>query len=366
MPLLLWVWLILCCCGWVCSAPDAAQSHHLTVGYGQSVLLPCDGSAYLDEDYNVQWEAMGSDVAALGGDSVDIHNTFKDRLRFASMEERNAGNWSIVLDNLRLSDTDMYECIWAGRRTLSTVWLTVELPQVEHTVKAYWNESVTLPCYLDIPRNQSPNDLRVWWEEANNTIFEKQEDTLWFSPEYTLKSSEEQQIYLRPENIDKFHLYLSQNTTDRFNGGEYHCWYQTKESDELKAGIPGTIYLTVMYFFPDTVTNENTTIDEWGSTLYWATDWTADGVEGSTMPESTTGETPVLIDEVTEPMEVITEPLPMKAFDETMTSFPDELSPVTPESSDWDDFPWVRTGLIACVLLATAVVLCILGALHKL
>lgn len=52
------------------------------------------------------------------------------------------------------------------------------VPQVEHTVEAYWNESVTLPCYLDIPRNQSPNDLRVWWEEANNTIFEKQEDTV--------------------------------------------------------------------------------------------------------------------------------------------------------------------------------------------
>lgn len=41
------------------------QSLNLQVEYGESAILPCDGSAYLEEEGSVQWEAMGEDVAIL-------------------------------------------------------------------------------------------------------------------------------------------------------------------------------------------------------------------------------------------------------------------------------------------------------------
>uniref|UniRef100_A0AAV2L9X3 Uncharacterized protein n=1 Tax=Knipowitschia caucasica TaxID=637954 RepID=A0AAV2L9X3_KNICA len=52
----------------------------------------------------------------------------------------------------------------------------------------------------------------------------------------------------------------------------------------------------------------------------------------------------------------------MEAQEETSTSYPHEdVDEEEEDSVDWSDFPWVRIGLIAAVLSATALVLCILG-----
>ncbi|CAJ1087187.1 uncharacterized protein LOC123975316 isoform X4 [Xyrichtys novacula] len=53
----------------------------------------------------------------------------------------------------------------------------------------------------------------------------------------------------------------------------------------------------------------------------------------------------------------------MEALKEMVTSFPGEET--TSESVQWENLPWIRIGLIAGVLLVTAIVLCVLKSLQK-
>lgn len=126
------------------------QMVNIQVEFGEPAILPCNGSAYLDEklDLNVQWEAMGQDVAILSegglsvGDQFEVsavglslfekyfwftqsHYPFQGRVLLHSEEKLWEGDWSVVLEHTILSDTDMYECILQGRKTISTVWLEV-------------------------------------------------------------------------------------------------------------------------------------------------------------------------------------------------------------------------------------------------
>ncbi|XP_074521029.1 uncharacterized protein LOC141786186 [Halichoeres trimaculatus] len=72
---------------------------------------------------------------------------------------------------------------------------------------------------------------------------------------------------------------------------------------------------------------------------------------------------PVFLEDSTQPTKETTESEPMEALNEMMTSLPDEET--TSESAQWENLPWVRIGLIAGVLLVTAVALCVLKAQQK-
>ncbi|XP_055021565.1 uncharacterized protein LOC129412284 isoform X2 [Boleophthalmus pectinirostris] len=388
----IWMLALLFCCGSVYSAPDVPQSIHMTVPYGQTVVLPCNGSALVGEkDPEVFWEAMGSDVLTIIGGDVIVQERYEGR---ASVSDPSGVDWSLVLDSVRLSDKDMYECIWRGRRTLSTVWLNVEYPKVDPVLEVYsHNETVTLPCYLDLPRNQRPEDLNVWWEKDGIVLLRREKNMVSIFMDNYL-SLYDNESFLQLQNIDKFHLILTQEMI--FGDSEYNCWYRTKATEAPRPGIPGTITVILKEAFDiEEFDNSENSTEEGGSALYWTTTF-------ESSEETTTNEIPVLLDTVTLPTEVSTESLPMEAYDETVTTFPDQVSseflsveaeegtaavpeedlPDDPEDSevsedsedsedseetvDWSDFPWVRIGLIAGVLLVTAFSLCILGLLHKL
>lgn len=59
------------------------------------------------------------------GCALQCHDSFQGRIQLATEEKVREGDWSVVLQSTMLSDSDMYECILEGRKTLSTVWLTV-------------------------------------------------------------------------------------------------------------------------------------------------------------------------------------------------------------------------------------------------
>lgn len=55
-----------------------APMHHLQVEYGEWVTLPCNASAYLEEEEEgLWWEAMGEDVAILQGEELIQADRFK-------------------------------------------------------------------------------------------------------------------------------------------------------------------------------------------------------------------------------------------------------------------------------------------------
>lgn len=59
------------------------------------------------------------------GCALQCHDSFQGRIELPSEEKVREGDWSVVLKSTMFSDSEMYECILEGRKTLSTVWLTV-------------------------------------------------------------------------------------------------------------------------------------------------------------------------------------------------------------------------------------------------
>ncbi|XP_033471678.2 uncharacterized protein LOC117249922 isoform X1 [Epinephelus lanceolatus] len=336
--------------GRLCHALQMVQSLNLQVEYGESAILPCDGSAYLEEEGSVQWEAMGEDVAILWSGELHQGDKFQDRVEPLSEDKLREGDWSVVLRDTMLSDTDMYECIWQGRKTVATVWLTVTVPHVKRSIVVPAGDSVDLACYVQISRSQSVSDMLIWWTRNGSTILSIEKEDL-YSTVVVSSPEDVSRISLGFDGKEAFHLYMS--PTKISDSGEYHCLYKTRETDEPRSGTPESITLTVLETDPtDIVFNHDETTDDWLSASDRPTIVTTEEVTG------VNDLTPVLLEESTQLMKVVTKAPSMEAFEETMTSFPDE------EASS-KSLPWVRIGLITGVLLVTVAVLCILKAQQK-
>ncbi|XP_044044331.1 uncharacterized protein LOC122872316 isoform X2 [Siniperca chuatsi] len=329
---------------------------NLQVEYGESTILPCNGSAYLEEEGSVHWEAMGEDVAILQGGELRQGDKFKGRVQLPSEEKLREGDWSVVLQHTMLTDTDMYECIWQGKKAISIVWLTIMAPHVEHFLEVPVGDVVVLACYIQISRSQSPNDLQVWWTRNGSTIVSIEKEALFYTA--VVSNSEDiSRIDLFVDTKEAFHLYITR--TMMSDNGEYRCLYKTRDSDDPRPGIPESITLTVLETNPtDTVFHPEETTT--GTEDLLIIPWTEEVTDVETT-ESPLDLIPVLLEDSTQ---AIKESHAMEGFKEN--SFPDEGTPeISSESLQWDTLPWIRIGLIAGVLLVTAVVLCILGALQK-
>lgn len=125
------------------SVPTFSPVYELKVGYGDNVTLPCDFSSYLGQEDKgeVRWEAMGQEVASMevgnilgearwddGAKGVEVKTTmgFSSRVEFPPAERMRDGDFSMTIQETVLSDEEMYDCIWLGRKTISTVWLKVQ------------------------------------------------------------------------------------------------------------------------------------------------------------------------------------------------------------------------------------------------
>ncbi|CAL9698567.1 unnamed protein product [Knipowitschia caucasica] len=337
---------------------DLSKTDFIYLEYGETAVLSCHSSATLDEDAEVVWEAWGTKLASATTAGRTIAHQYNKHVRFASDL---TGNWSLVIDSVILSDSALYECLQEGKKILAVTWLQVQPPQVDSVMEVYPdNTPVTLPCYLHLSRNQDLDELNVWWEKDGKILLERVDGEVtehsegWPNPEY-------ENFHNYDQNLDRFPYSLSQSS----DFGEYNCWYRTKQSEKAKPGIPGTIKVIFKYFIYDSENENNTenATEESGSTFSGIVPFELD------IEETTTSEMPIFVNTVTAVMEVSssTETLPMEAQEETFTSFPHEdVDEEEEDSVDWSDFPWVRIGLIAAVLSATALVLCILGLLHKL
>ncbi|XP_072235508.1 uncharacterized protein [Leuresthes tenuis] len=217
------------------------------VDYGQSAVLQCDGSALKGEDGSVSWEVMGVDVAILQGEEPKVSESFEGRVQLPSKEQLREGSWSVVFRNLRFSDTNLYECIWDGRKTLSTVWLQVEVPHVEHSITVNEDTMVELPCYCE--HSRTPSDyLEVWWTRNGDLL-----------PRSCTIGANREDCFL--SIVPKVN-----------DSGKYQCWYKTWRSDTASPGIPESITLTVLEKIPtDNVLNpeERTTREDWVSMTLW-------------------------------------------------------------------------------------------------
>ncbi|KAM8722104.1 uncharacterized protein AB9X84_004866 isoform 1-T3 [Acanthopagrus schlegelii] len=377
-PLCILVMVLCLQFGGPCNAIHVVELWNLQVEFGEPAILPCNGSAYLEEEGTVQWEAMGEDVAILRGGELREGDRFMGRIRLPSEEKVREGDWSVVLQSAMFSDLDIYECILEGRKTLSTVWLTVTAPQVERSLVVPVGDTAILSCYIEISRSESQNELQVWWTKDGNIIITGQtrglvtDDTVFLPEDFS-------RLSILCSTKEKCNLHI--NPTSMRDNGEYHCLYKAKDSDEPRLGFPESITLTVLETIP---TDETTTENPLDPVLVH--------LEDPTQPITVMTESQPMeaFEEVVTsfPDEVMTESQPVEAFEEVVTSFPDEVmtesQPVeaikewvtsfpdealfegTEETSlQWDTLPWIRIGLIAGVLLVTAMVLCILGALRK-
>ncbi|XP_034533387.1 uncharacterized protein LOC117808058 [Notolabrus celidotus] len=354
-----WCVLLMCVClqsGPVCRAVPEVQTLNLRVQYGEMAILPCNGSAYLGEEGNVYWEtSLGVEVASLRigeeteGERTEFVAELPSEMELPSEEQIQRGDWSLRIRSTKLLDSATYQCIWEGQRPgiVSTVWLSVKEPPTERHLLSSEGETVTMKCFLQISWSQFHSGVESWWTRDGERLLQA-----W--PEATPSSDSLLRFSTPFVSVEEHHLQIS--PTLRTDGGEYRCWYRIGDSESPRTGSPNRITLTIL----DTVSAgpdaELLTVSRSGS-----------DAELSTVPpeeedsvSSTPDVVPVFLEDSTQPSQETTESQPMEALKETMTSLPGGEESVLQE-----EVPWIRIGLIAGVLVVTALVLSVLKALQR-
>ncbi|MEQ2309982.1 hypothetical protein AMECASPLE_004154 [Ameca splendens] len=380
----------------------------MQVDYGQPAVLRCDGSVLKEAEGAVHWELRGEDVVTLREGEPRVSERFKGRIQLPSEEQIEEGNWSVVLRKTKFRDADMYECIWQEVKSISTIWLSVKEPNVNQSITALDDANVDLTCFIK-PQREPLRSL--FWTRNGKHLY---------SHDLTSSAAMEGEFLLSSRfNKEEFHLYLRPTVND---SGKYQCWYTTGESDPPKLGIPESYTLTVMKrVISDVMVLEETSADDWMSPV---TFWEEEAIAAETTETPTDG-LAVYLELSTEAMKVMEHDETSTVEEQIRTShevvtllsddvngveatgFPTEFLPILLEESTqltqdewnllskdltnskqtddfkeketfsdnenldptWNDFqletfPWIRAGLIGGVLLITAVVLCVLGALR--
>ncbi|KAF6737349.1 hypothetical protein FQA47_008566 [Oryzias melastigma] len=92
---------------------------------GQSLVLPCDGSAFRDQEGMVRWEQVEETVVLLRGGETSVAESLRGRVQLPSEEQIKEGNWSLVINSITPSDEDVYLCIFNTSTLVSSVWVRV-------------------------------------------------------------------------------------------------------------------------------------------------------------------------------------------------------------------------------------------------
>ncbi|XP_062303269.1 uncharacterized protein LOC134007671 isoform X2 [Osmerus eperlanus] len=327
----------------VCGAsPPIPLFTKLTVVFGDTVILPCDGAYYMDQvsqgevQRALEWSTMGEDVLSNQGEGLTAGKGYKGRV-FLPPEGLVKGNFSLEFRKVVLRDANIYECIWQGRKTISTVWLHVDVPSTPTALDVPAGHSVHLPCYGLVPKD--PTQMTVEWQKDGQTIltFYCAGGHYWLAKPYY---SPNKLYFNRMGNFT-----LTIYSVGHQDQGEYRCFYRPQTSAELQSGTPEAIHLTVNY----TLSYD----DNWETTPT-VTMLSDDLQEGSTGGAAATSAPPVPV-----AMATVTSSHLARGQDEAMTSSPE------PDIGWLETLPWVRIGIIAGVLSLTALVLGILLATHK-
>ncbi|XP_061602778.1 zonadhesin-like isoform X1 [Cololabis saira] len=125
-----YLWCLLLCLQCLCSGLPAPQVLNLQVVPGGSVVLPCGGLAYRDQDRDgrVVWELWKRDpLMFLLEEEVVAPRPPHERLQLPSQDQFWEGNWSVTLTDVGLSDQDDYWCL-LDDQIISWVHLHVDDP----------------------------------------------------------------------------------------------------------------------------------------------------------------------------------------------------------------------------------------------
>ncbi|XP_029597247.1 uncharacterized protein LOC115179705 [Salmo trutta] len=350
------------------SVPTFSPVYELKVGYGDNVTLPCNFSSYLgqEDEGEVRWEAMGQEVASMevgnilgearwddGAKGLEVKTTlgFSSRVEFPPAERMRDGDFSMTIQETVLSDEEMYECIWLGRKTISTVWLKVQEPDPPRSITLFKGSPVTLPCYGVIPKTQPTSQIYVQWLKDDVEIM-----TLNPGPDDKGPKEEDLRLSLPPNNLlENGDLSLYIYKTELKDQGVYRCFYKSRGFEDPKSGIPEGVSLTILDPYTD---------------LYNLTG--TENVTSSSDFSGTSGdsENPItfftLVTQDKEDMQVTSsEPILVQT----------EMTPSSPDTTfeDPEDvlavwaktLPLVRIGIITVVLLVTALIFFPLLVLNK-
>ncbi|XP_046886572.1 uncharacterized protein LOC124474461 [Hypomesus transpacificus] len=326
----------------VCGAsPPVPLFTKLTAVFGDTVVLPCDGAYYVDQlsqgedvERALEWSAMGQDVLSLQGEGLTVGSGYEGRA-FLPPEGLVKGNFSLELRKVVLTDANMYECIWQGRRTISTIWLHVGVPTTPIALDVPAGCPAHLPCYGHAPKD--PTQMMVGWQKDRQTIlaFNCSSGLYWPVDSHYIPNK----LYL----MRKGNFTLTIDSVGYQDQGAYRCFYRT--SGRTEAGTPADIHLTVNFTFPYE--------DNWESTP------TVTMLSDNLQEGSTEGAAATSVSPVPAAMATVTSSHLAWGQDEAMTSSPE------PDIGRLETLPWVRIGILGGVLSLTALVLGILLATHK-
>ncbi|KAJ8272065.1 hypothetical protein COCON_G00109240 [Conger conger] len=184
--------------------------------FGDSVTLPCDGSArhLPDDQLDVLWKTDQNTVAHYsGGKLVVVGSHFSGRVTFPT-ERILRRDFSIDISSIKSSDEDKYECV-VNNVYLKDVQLKVLPPHFSRPLSVAVNDSVTLPCYGGVNKYE-PDKLFVQWERGGDLVLKISSEGLTYGPKYEGRAS------VSPDWKDgNFSLFLS--VTGLCDSGVYQC-----------------------------------------------------------------------------------------------------------------------------------------------
>ncbi|XP_066580497.1 uncharacterized protein LOC136771854 [Amia ocellicauda] len=141
----------------LCCALSSAVSVTVSVTAGDSVTLPCDGSAHT-HTVQVYWQTPGRLVCESSSGRCEARTGFEGRVEFAGAVE--SGDFSLTIHSTQLSDEDLYECFRVSAAGQSTFLGEVRVRVLSR------EESAFLSC-------GQPLSLRLYSRAAV---------TVWFNP----------------------------------------------------------------------------------------------------------------------------------------------------------------------------------------
>ncbi|KAJ8272064.1 hypothetical protein COCON_G00109230 [Conger conger] len=191
---------------------------------GDSVTLPCDGSAYTGpraDQPDVLWQtAEGEKVAHYSHGTLSVSLLFEQRVTFPTDRIRH-GDFAITISSLVLSDEDTYQCVWSkgekGEKLLHDVKLYVLEPSFLKNQAVAAGDPVMLPCYSRVPKKAREDELFVQWKKGHDVILKLTSGEFTYGRNYTERAT------MSLERIRQGDFSLSLSVVGPHDKGTYQC-----------------------------------------------------------------------------------------------------------------------------------------------
>ncbi|XP_066579733.1 uncharacterized protein LOC136771365 isoform X2 [Amia ocellicauda] len=127
-------------------ALSSAVSVTVSVTVGDSVTLPCDGSAHTDT-VQMYWQTPGRLVCVSSSGRCEAQTGFEGRVEFAGAVE--SGDFSLTIHSTQLSDEDLYECfrVSAAGQSMFLGKVRVRVLSREENTSVSYGQPLSLRLY---------------------------------------------------------------------------------------------------------------------------------------------------------------------------------------------------------------------------